>query len=633
MTVHTLERSKGGRLDLILVLAFALAMTLSSVAGDRPDPAHPKNGDASIFKINVLKVKIEASPFSIASEAPGGRRAVLVSPGSPQPGQPVRVLAVFGSDAAKVKLSLRSPSGEVEPLTTRRGEGPPFWVAAEFGAAPSGRFSVIVDEGREETAVDPAAGVDVSHGWSWAAEGLYAAWIEALFSAADERSTWKALHEVTCDRARNLLHDHLGLGEDDPDGPNALDMTPDCADNPYFLRAYFAWKLGLPCGFHETSWGTLEAPPRAGRFISGGTERASGPGGRSVASMERFLDLVKNTVHAGNGRTALRADGTDYYPRPLSRSALKPGTVFADPYGHTYTLVRWIGQTRKKPGLLLGADAQPDGTIGVKRFWKGNFLFTTDEVVGEPGFKAFRPIVIEAGRPRLLTNAEIAASPEFGDFSLQQEGMAGDDFYAAMEKLINPDPLDAEAALEDLFQALHEQLIVRVGSVANGEAFMTAHPGTVIPMPSGKSVFQSLGPWEDYSTPNRDLRLLIAIDTILEFPDKVARDPGAYDVGGKKTPDAIRRELISLRRKRAAALSIAYVGSDGSTRDLTIEEIFARKEAFEMGYNPNDSIEIRWGAPEGSAELKTARRRAPASQLAKMKALQPWFRKRLRPAV
>jgi hypothetical protein len=52
-----------------------------------------------------------------------------------------------------------------------------------------------------------------------------------------------------------------------------------------------------------------------------------------------------------------------------------------------------------------------------------------------------------------------------------------------------------------------------------------------------------------------------------------------------------------------------------------------------MGYNPNDSIEIRWGAPLGSAELATARRHAPAPQLAKMKALQPWFQKRLRPAV
>ncbi len=543
----------------------------------------------------------------------------------------MRVLAAFDSDAAKVRVSLRGPSGETQAAALKRGGGPPYWIAAEFGGTPSGSYVVVLGEGRDEVEIGRSGFLDVARGWSWAAESLYSAWIEALFADADERSSWKALHEVTRDRNRNFLHDHLGLGEDDASGPNALVMTPDCADNPFFLRAYFAWKLGLPFGFHETGWGTLESPPLAGRFIMAEPRRPRGQGD-PVPAMGRFLDMVKNIVHAGNGRTALRADGTDYYPLPLSRRALKPGTVYADPYGHTYTLVRWVAQTRKAPGLLLGADAQPDGTIGVKRFWKGNFLFTTEDVVGEPGFKAFRPIVIEAGRPRLLTNREIAASPDYGDLSLQQEKMPADDFYAAMEKLINPEPLDAEAAFEDLFQALHEQLLVRVDSVANGEAYMTAHPGTVIPMPSGQSVFQSLGPWEDYSTPNRDLRLLIAIDTILEFPDKVARNPAAYEMG-RKTPDEIRRELIALERKRAAALTVTYKGSDGSSRVLTLEDIFGRKDAFEMGYNPNDSIEIRWGAPAGSAELKTARRRAPASQIAKMKALQPWFHKRLRPAV
>jgi len=571
------------------------------------------------------------APFA-APGALDGPRGVLVSPETPRPGQPLRVLAVFGSDAAKVRLSLRGPSAVMEPHETRRGGGPPFWVAAEFSAAPSGAFSVIIGEGRNEIALGPTKYFETATGWSWAVESLYSAWIEALFAEADERSSWKALHEVTRDRARNLLHNHLGLGEDETSGPNALEMTPDCADNPYFLRAYFAWKLGLPFGFHETSWGTLESPPAAGRFIAGETSRPSGPG-NTVPAMRRLFARIKNTVHAGNGRTALRADGTDYYPLALSRRALKPGAVFADPYGHTYTIVRWVGQSRKKPGLLLGADAQPDGTIGVKRFWKGNFLFTTSDVVGEPGFKAFRPIVLEDGRPRLLANREIAANPDYGDFSLQQEKMAGDGFYAAMERLINPDPLDGLAAFEDLFRALHEQLLVRVDSVKNGEDYMTAHPGTVIPMPSGKAVFQTLGPWEDYSTPNRDLRLLIAIDTILEFPDKVARDPAAYDMGGRKTADEIRRELVAFLKKRAAELGVTYVGSDGSSRVLTLEEIFRRTEAFEMGYNPNDSIEIRWGAPAGSAELRTARRRAPASQLAMMRALQPWFKKRLRPAV
>ena len=361
-----------------------------------------------------------ADPSPDASTAVPAAPAVLVSPRSPRAGAPLRVLAAFETDASKVGIALRGPAGAVEPARTRRGGGPPFWVAAEFAASPSADPVVLLRSGRSEIEIGPDARLSAGGGWSRAAEILYSAWIEALFADADERSSWKALHEVTRDRDRNLLHDHLGLGEDEPSGASALEMIPDCADNPYFLRAYFAWKTGLPFGFHETGWGTVESPPQAGRFVA--AEPPSPTGAPSpVAAMARLLNQVKNIVHAGNGRTALRADGTDYYPLALTRRALRPGTVYADPYGHTYTLVRWVPQTRGKPGLLLGVDAQPDGTIGVKRFWKGNFLFTTEDVVGEPGFKAFRPIAVESGRPRLLTNAEIAASPDYGDYSLAQE--------------------------------------------------------------------------------------------------------------------------------------------------------------------------------------------------------------------
>jgi len=46
--------------------------------------------------------------------------------------------------------------------------------------------------------------------------------------------------------------------------------------------------------------------------------------------------------------------------------------------------------------------------------------------------------------------------------------------------------------LLDLIDALHEQLMVRVTSVANGEAYLKLHPGAVIPMPSGATgIFQA----------------------------------------------------------------------------------------------------------------------------------------------
>jgi len=200
-----------------------------------------------------------------------------------------------------------------------------------------------------------------------------------------------------------------------------------------------------------------------------------------------------------------------------------------------------------------------------------------------------------------------------------------------MERLINPEPLDAVTTFRGLFAAFHEQLVVRVESVANGEAYMQAHPGTIIPMPSGAGVFQALGLWEDYSTPNRDMRLLIALDTLLEFPDKVARAPERFKGSGTQSPAELKAELLKLESAWAEELSIAYARSDGKPQTLTLAEIFRRAEAFETAYNPNDGIEIRWGAPEGSEELAACRRRAPAAQVEKMKSLRHWFRERRHP--
>jgi hypothetical protein len=62
-----------------------------------------------------------------------------------------------------------------------------------------------------------------------------------------------------------------------------------------------------------------------------------------------------------------------------------------------------------------------------------------------------------------------------------------------------------------------------------------------------------------------------------------------------------------------------------------VGEILRRIDAFEMAYNPNDGIEIRWGAPENSAELSTGHRRVPEGQLKKMESVRVWFSKRLHP--
>ncbi len=106
---------------------------------------------------------------------------------------------------------------------------------------------------------------------------------------------------------------------------------------------------------------------------------------------------LANAVHSGNGRTAAGDDNTDYYPVSLKQETLRPGTIYADPYGHVLVIVKRVPQTADAAGVFLAVDGQPDGTVARKRFWRGNFLFAQDPALGGPGFKRFRPVV--ATRP------------------------------------------------------------------------------------------------------------------------------------------------------------------------------------------------------------------------------------------
>ena len=566
--------------------------------------------------------------------------AALVSPRNPRPGEVFRVLVTGSRTVQQVKIQVTSPAGNIEYMKSRSGEGLPFWQIAEFKAGAAGKYQVTFRTNNSTVvqqdfwviakAAQSSSNVvwNTVKGWDASTEDLYSAWVNALFNEADERASWTALHEVTQNKSRNFLYNYLSLNEDDSAGKEHVLMQPDCADNPFYLRAYFAWKVGLPFGFHECDRGYLGKPPRTGRWVTNEIQLSGSP----ARKFNTFVRMVANGVHSGTARTALNDESSDYYPVPLAPDALRPGVVFADPYGHTLILVNKVAQTGKTPGVLLAVDAQPDGTVGIKRFWKGNFLFNTSEVIGEPGFKAFRPIVLKGGKYRLLTSKEIGADPGMVPFSLQQKNMKSEAFYHTMDRIINPKPLDPEAALLDLIQALYEQLTVRITSVSNGEAYMKSHPGAVIPMPgSAVGVFQTGGQWEDFSTPNRDLRLLIAMDAVLDFPDKIVRSPEDYKLPLLKKPESVRKDLEELMAKKLTELTITYVRTNGTEQKLTMGEILKRKAAFEAAYNPNDGIEIRWGAPEGSDERSTCKRRVPPAQLERMKAVSVWFHRRLHP--
>ncbi len=619
-------------MQLKSLLLCVLIATMISCSGRQSPDKVPNGADQAE----------DSSALSQDDNAYDKVHALLVSPKNPEPGKAFRILSTGGSSIRKARIEVSGPMGELKAQNTRNGNGLPYWRIDGFTAGTPGNYQVFLTDrdGATNTmeftvadgkpAKSPSGSIWTSpEGWTSETELLYSAWINALFYEADERSSWTALDAVMQNGDRNFLYNHLGLREDDPEANPHVIMEPDCADNPFYLRAYFAWKLGLPFGFHESDRGWLGKAPTTGRWITNATTTSKS---NPVLSFNAFLRRVMDGVHSGTARTALKAENSDYYPVELTRESLRPGVVFADPYGHTLILVRWIPQTGKKPGMLLSVDAQPDGTVAIKRFWKGNFLFTTTEVIGDPGFKAFRPIVLTNGHQELLNNTQLGSGTGFIPFSMQQQGLGGDEFYHTMDRAINPKPLDPETALLDLIQALHEQLVVRVNSVSNGEAYMTAHPGEVIPMPGRPAgVFQAGGQWEDFSTPNRDLRLLIAMDAVTGFPEKIVSSPGDYKLPLLSSPEQVKQKLESLLATKTNQLSITYQRSDRKEQILTLAAILNRKEAFEMAYNPNDCIEIRWGAPENSEERSACKRHVPPGQLQKMKEVRTWFQKRLHP--
>ena len=577
---------------------------------------------------------------------------ILTNPRQPIVGQPVTVLAATLTNESPLALRLEG-QGETPQVEVIHRPGVPSAVIGRFTAA--GEVRVVIGQKGQGLAcltVRPKASAPsrprsaskdgvwpATRSWDLGEEALFSAWVRELFTAPrGEELAWKRFDLVSADARRNLLHDAHGWAEDAPDSAGGLHLKPDCADLPYFLRAYYAWKRELPFGYRRCSRGKGEAPGCGKLHPTVGPPENEPDGSRpgELGAVQRFFKrTLAWGVHSGNGRTALDADDTDFYPVALRRDTLRPGTTYADPYGHLFVLVEWVPPEADKPGILYAVDGQPDGSITRKRFWEGNFLWNPDPTLGGSGFKAFRPHRVEGGGESrtvsVPTNAELAKMAGYDGFSLEQGALSPEAFYDRMDALITPGHRDALADQRAAVQALLEAAKVRVTSVKNGDEHVAK--GGVVDMPQGHAIFETTGAWENFSTPARDLRLLIAIDLVRGFEDKVARNAEVYLREGE-TMDALRAELKTAREALLAdpSAKFTYPRTDGSQWSLTVADLIERAPAFEVGYNPNDCPEVRWGAPEGSAERKTCRRRAPDLQQRMLAAYRRWFEMRQRPA-
>jgi hypothetical protein len=596
---------------------------------------------AGAFFVLLFSVVDSRAQGSSACEDAVGL-AVLSAPMAPWKGAPLRV--VFTAEKPlDGELSLIAPDGSVAAKSRARHGGPPYFWVTEVASPAAGTWRAKLARDRapgdcstitRDIAVRDAAPPrppatagsiwPVRNTWNRATENLFSAWIEKLFDASlDAEPSWPNLREVLHDRSRNVLFNYLGLGEDEA----KVVISPDCADLVYFLRAYFAYKMGLPFGYSKCSRGGGGKPPKCfGWFTNLNPDAAQRPGQKE--SFGEYLRVVADAVQSGAVRVSANDDNTDFYTVPLKQETLRPGTVYADPYGHVMMLVRRVPQSGGAAGVFLAVDGEPDGTVARKRFWRGTFLFAHEPALGSPGFKHFRPIVREGDDSlRRLTNAEIAKDPQYGDFSLEQSQLSAEAFYDRMDDVMSPEPLDPLRAMKGAIDSLEEQVKTRVGSVENGRKFQNSGKGDAT-MPDGAAIFATTGAWEDFATPARDFRLLIAIDVVRGYPDRVARQPGRYAIPNGKSVADVKAELQSALASELAARKFTYTRSDGSAWTLALKDVLDRAADLEMGYNLNDCVELRWGAPAESDEASTCKRHAPQAQRAKMTEYRTWFRER-----
>jgi len=357
------------------------------------------------------------------------------------PGAAFRVLAVSERPLGTVRAQAGGAALSIlhRPLI----QGRPYGVVYQ-GRAPErpGLHAVrlLDDQGRQRACAQvtvsapapgqaqsaPATGVwRIRRGWHDGWERIFSAWIAHLFRPLPGQPPgWRPLHRVLRLSVRNLLHNRLGHAEDSYASRAKVHAWADCGDTPYQLRAYFAWKFGLPFRYSRCSRGSsLRGPrcPERRNNLTAEFDKIKNPVRRFNAFIRQGLAWW---VHSGTLRTLPEDEGADFYPIKLDRGSIRPGTVFVDVSGHALMVTQWDHRG------LYAIDGHPDMSVTRRRFSEKHFRYFRGTRTG--GFKAFRPVRLDGTSVVPLGNRALSRF-----FSLEQYRFTRRrDFYRQMHQLI-----------------------------------------------------------------------------------------------------------------------------------------------------------------------------------------------------
>jgi hypothetical protein len=435
------------------------------------------------------------------------------------------------------------------------------------------------------------------------------------WTAEDERGFGEFLQSIgdsDCRTVDSCLH---GPGNPfratDPEG---IYFRADCADLPYELRFYYAWKRGLPFAY------VSQVEPRGHTHDMRYTARGNAVAERVTvqtgdSSGYAMMDTLRETISSATYRIHPELEDPlpqDFYSPAITPKSIRPGTVIYDPNGHLATVYRV-----DPDGRVHYVDAHPDSSM-TRGFYDLRFVRAFPAMGA--GFKNWRsPVLVGAVRQKdgtfLGGHVVVPANKDIPDFSVEQFYGNGarpeDSAWRDATFTLNKQALDyydyvrarlAGGALEfDPLKEVHDMVESNCADlgyradavkVAIAAGIMNAREPDQLP----SNIYGTEGDWEVYSSPSRDARLKTAFK---ELRDQVARFMALYQANDSKLKykgQTLAVDMLTAYDRQAALCKISYTRTDGSVISFGYEE--ARRRLFAMSFDPYHCVERRWGASD-----------------------------------
>ncbi|MGA9797324.1 MAG: hypothetical protein WBQ17_17500 [Rhizomicrobium sp.] len=393
--------------------------------------------------------------------------------------------------------------------------------------------------------------------------------------------------------------------------PTGFDIDADCAKFVYFLRAYYAWKHGLPFSFVNGIAGKgadLRFSKDGNRATSRYAFLDHGDGIDGPAAMRAVLSSVSSATY----RQAADKEGRiqpDFYSPALSPQTIKPGTVIYDVNGHAAIVYRvdadgrihyfgaspdfsiardvYGAQFGQPPASLGGGfkDWRPQRLVGAHRDAQGHLIGGHIELDRDADISSYSLVQYTGtgdAAPEKPTAAKFAYNGvDLGYFEYVRAAVSGGDMS------YNP-IYEFKTTLREMCKEFGDRAQSVDQAIADGtqnKPHPDRLPGNIYASPDGT--------WESYATPMRDGRIKAI------FAQSYRDLSGMLKLWQRRDPRIVydgldlQADLRKVYRQETRHCGVTYLSSAKVPVTLNFDDLVHR--LYAMSFDPYDCIEHRWG--------------------------------------